>query len=301
MPVACPVCATENPDGAKFCLNCGSRLQQVGVGQRERKFVVTLFADLVGSTALGEREDPEVVQTLIQRAFGVLAREVDRHGGTVDKLMGDGMLALFGVPAVHEDDPARAVNAALAMQAALGELNRELAAEGRPQLAMRVGIEAGEVLVHIERPPDLPDRMVTGDSANTAARLQSAAEPGGVVVGPSVQAATATVIEYETLEPLTLKGKADPVPAFRALASRSEHEGGPGRSGLEVPLIGRVEELATLHQTLRAAVDAGRPRLVTVLAPAGVGKSRLAHEFHEATGKLQPPPRWLRGRALAYG
>src|SRR5262249_19435739 len=150
------------------------------------KFVAMLFADLVGSTSLGEREDPEVVQDLVAGTFSRLATEIERFGGTVDKIMGDAILALFGVPAAHEDDPERAVRAALEMQAVLVGLNAEAGAAGRLRLALRMGIEAGEVMVTLERPPDLPDRMVTGDAANTASRLQSAAEPGTVVVGPAV-------------------------------------------------------------------------------------------------------------------
>src|SRR5205814_2830766 len=166
-----------------------------------------LFADLVGSTALGEREDPEIVQGLIGRTFAKLAAEVERFGGTVDKVMGDAILAVFGVPAAHEDDPERAVRAALEMQAVMADLNREAVRAARAELGVRIGIEAGEVVVHLERASDLPDRMLTGDAVNTASRLQAAAEPGRIVVGPTVYAATRSVVEYRELTPVELKGK----------------------------------------------------------------------------------------------
>ncbi|HEY7705341.1 MAG TPA: AAA family ATPase [Acidimicrobiia bacterium] len=297
--MACPVCATENPDGAKFCLNCGARLEQAPDARRERKYVAILFADLVGSTTMGEIEDPEVVQTLISRAFERLVAEVERHGGTIDKIMGDGILALFGVPASHEDDAERAVRAGLAMQDALSSLNGELAGEGRSELQMRIGVESGEVLVYLERPEHLPDRMVTGDSANTAARLQAAAEPGTVVVGPGGYAATRQAIAYEELLPLRLKGKSEAVPAWRA-KSVGGAQGERPKLGLESSLVGRDEELEMLAAALEEVSADRRPGLVTVIGPAGVGKSRLAAEFRlqaQATRTV----RWLRGRALPYG
>ena len=165
----------------------------------ERKFATALFADLVGSTTLAEQEDPEVVQAVVGRAFDRFAEEIARYEGLLEKFMGDAILAVFGVPRAHEDDADRAVRAALEMQAVLSELNRGFADEGKPQLAMRIGVEAGEVLVDVERASGPRDRMLTGDAVNTASRLQSAAEPGRVIVGPGVYEATRDVIEYREL------------------------------------------------------------------------------------------------------
>ena len=198
----CPSCGTENGDGAKFCSECGASLAKSEPRRKERKFATALFADLVGSTALAEREDPEVVQSVVGRTFDRLSEEIARYEGLLEKFMGDAVLAVFGVPRSHEDDAERAVRAALEMQAVLSELNRGFAAEGKPTLAMRIGVEAGEVLVDVERAAGRHDRMLTGDAVNTAARLETSAEPGHIVVGPGVYASTKDVIEFRELTAL---------------------------------------------------------------------------------------------------
>ena len=215
--------------------------------------------------------------------------------------MGDAVLAVFGVPRAHEDDAERAVRAALEMQAVLSELNRGFAAEGKPTLSMRIGIEAGEVLVDLERAAGPRDRMLTGDAVNTAARLQTAAEPAQIVVGPGVYAGTKDVIEYREMEPLALKGKAEPVPAWRALRMKARTRGERPRLGLEARLVGRDEELAVLKQTLHRVETEGRPALVTVVGTAGVGKSRLVAELERHVEGLPETVYWRRGRCLAYG
>jgi class 3 adenylate cyclase/tetratricopeptide (TPR) repeat protein len=255
----------------------------------------------VGSTELAEREDPEVVQALVSRAFDRLSAEIERYGGLIEKFVGDAVLAVFGVPSAHEDDPERAVRTGLEMHAVLSELNHSFAAEGRPELEMRIGVEAGEVLVDLERAGGTRDRMLTGDAVNTAARLQSSAEPGHVVVGPAVYASTKQVIDYRDLEPLDLKGKAGPVPAWTALRVRARRRGERPPLGLEARLVGRDEELAVLKQTLQRVESEGRPALVTVLGNAGVGKSRLAWEFAKYVEGLPQILYWRRGRSLAYG
>jgi class 3 adenylate cyclase/tetratricopeptide (TPR) repeat protein len=296
----CPSCGEENPEHARFCLSCATPLQ-VATARHERKFATALFADIVGSTALAEREDPEVVQSLIGRAFERLSGEIERYGGLIEKFVGDAVLAVFGVPSAHEDDPERAVRAAFEMQAVLSELNRSFASEGRPQLAMRIGVEAGEVLVDLERAGGARDRMLTGDAVNTAARLQAAADPGRVVAGPTVFAGTKEVIEYRELAPLDLKGKAGPVPAWEALRIKARRRGERAPLGLESRLVGRDEELAVLKQTLRRVESEGRPALVTILGNAGVGKSRLAWEFTKYVEGLPQILYWRKGRSLAYG
>jgi class 3 adenylate cyclase/tetratricopeptide (TPR) repeat protein len=299
--LVCSSCGIQNPDGAKFCNGCGTALAQAEPRRKERKYATALFADIVGSTGLAEREDPEVVQAVVGRTFDRLAEEIARYEGLLEKFMGDAVLAVFGVPRAHEDDAERAVRVALEMRAVLSELNRGFEAEGKPTLAMRIGIEAGEVLVDVERAAGPRDRMLTGDAVNTAARLQSAAEPGQIVVGPGVYASTKDVIEYRELEPLTLKGKAEPVPAWWVGRIKARTRGERPRLGLEAHLVGRDEELTVLKQTLRRVETEARPTLVTVVGPAGVGKSRLVAELERHVDGLPHDVYWRRGRCLAYG
>jgi class 3 adenylate cyclase/tetratricopeptide (TPR) repeat protein len=299
--ITCPSCGTENPEGARFCNTCGSALAVAEPRRKERKFATALFADLVGSTTLAEEEDPEVVQSVVGRAFDRMAEEIARYEGLLEKFMGDAVLAVFGVPRAHEDDAERAVRASIEMHAVLSELNRGFAAEGKPTLEMRIGIEAGEVLVDLERASGPRDRMLTGDAVNTAARLQSSAEPDHTLVGPAVYTGTKDVIEYRELEPQALKGKAEPVPAWQVLRIKARTRGERPHLGLESRLVGRDEELAVLKQTLQRVESEGRPALVTIVGPAGVGKSRLVMELERFAEGLPQIVYWRRGRCLAYG
>ena len=298
---ACPACGHENPEESRFCNACGAAMASAQTSRKERKFATALFADLVGSTSLNEREDPEVVQSVIGRTFDRFSQEIGRYEGLLEKFMGDGLLAVFGVPRAHEDDAERAVRAALDLQDILAELNRGFAAEGKPVLQMRIGLEAGEVLVDVDRALGPRDRMLTGDAVNTAARLQSAAEPNQIVAGASVYAGTKEVIEYAEIEPLVLKGKAEPVPAWRVLRIKARTRGERARLGMEAELTGRNEELAVLTQTFHRVQTDDRPALVTVIGPAGVGKSRLVAELERHVEGLTDLAYWRRGRCLAYG
>ena len=258
------------------------RLRRAGPGlpsRKERKLATALFADVAGSTALAEREDPEVVQALFERAFERAEREIERHGGLLEKFIGDAILAVFGVPVAHEDDPERAIRSALAVQAEIGALARELEGEGRPPLALRIGIETGAILVDVDRVGGARHRMLTGDAVNTAARLEQAAGPGQVVVGPGAHAATAELFEYDALPPLDLRGKAAPVPAWRAVRARPAVRGVRTPLRFQAHLVGRDAELRSWRGRCADARTSGRPQLVTVVGPAGIGKSRLAHEF----------------------
>src|SRR5918992_1241345 len=210
-PVAegsCATCGAAVAAGARFCAECGAPVAATASpgaapdSGRERKVATLLFADLVGFTALNETHDPEVIEAVVGEAFERLSEEVRRYEGLVEKFAGDAMLAVFGVPAVHEDDAERAVRAAFEMQGAMADLRAELEAEGRPALALRIGVETGEVLANRQRAASERDRIVTGDAVNTAARLEQAAVPGAVVVGPGTYAATRETFEYEELEPL---------------------------------------------------------------------------------------------------
>jgi class 3 adenylate cyclase/tetratricopeptide (TPR) repeat protein len=305
---ACRSCGASLAADARFCASCGTPVaaasgplaaESPDTG-RERKVATMVFADLVGFTSLNESSDPELVQALVTRAFDRLSAEVVRYEGTVEKFAGDAMLAVFGVPATHEDDAERAVRAALEMQAAMSELAAELRTEGRPELALRIGVETGEVLVDLGRAQGERDRIVTGDAVNTAARLQQVAAPGTIVVGPFTYAATRDVVEYDELPPTALKGKALPVAAWRAVAVKARRGGVRPSLGIEAPLIGRDEEMSLIKETVRRTVSDGRPHLVTVIGSAGVGKSRLTWELEKYLDGLPETFYWRKGRCLAY-
>jgi class 3 adenylate cyclase len=304
---ACRVCGAELAPGARFCASCGTAVQEnTGEAQpatepdRERKVATLLFADLVGYTSLSEGHDPEIIEAVVGRAFDRLSAEVERYEGLVEKFAGDAMLAVFGVPTVHEDDAERAVRAAFEMQQAMTDLGAELAAEGRPQLQLRIGVETGEVLANRQRAATDRDRIVTGDAVNTAARLQQAASPGEIVVGSATYAATREVVEYEELPAQILKGKALPIVAWRATRVRAGRGGRRATLGLEAPMVGRDEELSLLKETVRRTTAEGRPHLVTVLGSAGVGKSRLTWELEKYLDGLPESFHWRKGRCLAY-
>src|SRR5215212_5130765 len=237
----CPVCAQENPDGFRFCGACGASLAPAArrTGQ-ERKVVTVLFCDLVGFTARSDKADPEDVGALLRPYHARLRAEIERRGGTLDKFIGDGVMAVFGAPVAHEDDPERAVRCALGMLAAIEELNQ---AHPSLDLAIRIGITTGEALVRLG--PDQQSEGVVGDVVNTASRLEGVAPAGGVVVGEATFRATRRLFDYQELGAVQVKGKADPVPIWRLLGARS-------RTGIEAmrragtPFVGRQAELALL-------------------------------------------------------
>ena len=308
--LSCAACGGPIPPSGRFCPACGTPVAPGPAGsaseeerpapQRERKVATLLFADLVGFTSLGESHDPEVVGAIVSQVFARLGAEIARYEGTIEKHAGDAMLAVFGVPSIHEDDPERAVRAALEMQGAMVELAAELRAAGRPETSLRIGIETGEVLADLSRLGGERDLFVTGDAVNTAARLQQAAAPGSVVVGPATYAATRDVVEYEELLPTALKGKAIPVAAWRAIAVKARRGGVRTPLGIESPVVGRDAEIAILKETVRRTVADGRPHLVTVIGAAGVGKSRLTWELEKYLDGLPETYHWRKGRCLAY-
>jgi class 3 adenylate cyclase/tetratricopeptide (TPR) repeat protein len=325
---ACPSCATENPDDARFCMSCGSTLARIcpscgapapeearfcmscgsvldpgatatpvappaaDAPPEERRQVTVLFADLSGYTAVAERMDPEAVKSLVDRALRRLGEEVVRFGGTVDKYIGDNVMALFGAPVAHEDDAERAVRAALSMQAAMDEINTWTAED--IAFALRVGINTGEVLAGAVG----GDYTVTGDTVNVASRLQSVGAPGAVTVGERTARATLQAVNYEPLEPLTLKGRSEPVAAWEAIGLVTAQ---PGRRGFldESPLVGRDDELGVLESVFTRINRERTPHMVTVVGEAGVGKSRLLREFER---QIEGRGATLRtGRCLPYG
>lgn len=261
--------------------------------------VTILFADIVGSTVLGEQHDPEDLAELMGRALAAMTRGVEAAGGTVGRLMGDGLLAFFGAPVSHEDDPLRAVRAALAIRTAVAGLSAELTAAGGPALQVRVGLNSGLVVVGQVGSDVFSEYTTMGDAANTAARMQSAAGPDEVFVSAATAELLRHAVALEPVGELVLKGKAQPVAAFKVVGEAPE----PGAStrGLEgrsAPLIGREAELARLVAWYDDAVAARRLVWVTLVGDAGIGKSRLTQAFADAVAARSPAPTVLRARAL---
>jgi predicted ATPase/class 3 adenylate cyclase len=262
-------------------------------GGETRKVVTIVFADVTGSTALGERLDPEALRRVMSRYFDRMAAVIESHEGTVEKFIGDAVMAVFGIPRLHEDDALRAVRAAAEMDAALGELNAELERDHGVGLAARVGVNTGEV---VAGDPTGGQRLVTGDAVNVAARLEQAAAPGEVLLGEPTYRLVKDAVDVEPVAPLELKGKSEPVPAYRLSGVRDTGLGHARR--LDSPMVGRAKELDLLQRALERATSERTAHLFTLLGPAGVGKSRLVLEFLRgpAAGATV-----LRGRCLSYG
>jgi class 3 adenylate cyclase/tetratricopeptide (TPR) repeat protein len=263
----------------------------------ERRQVTVLFADLSGYTAVSERMDPEAVKGLVDRCLRRLGEEVTRYGGTVDKYIGDNVMAIFGAPVAHEDDEDRAVRAALGMQGAMGEINAGLTARHGASFQLRVGINTGEVLAGA-----IGDGYtVIGDTVNVAARLQAAARPGTVTVGERTYRATSEQVEYTVLEPLQLKGKAAAVPAWEAVGLVAAQPTRRTRARAATPLVGRDDELSLVESLYGRVTRERRPHLVTLVGQAGVGKTRLLHEFRARVEGAEQAPAFREGRCLPYG
>jgi class 3 adenylate cyclase/tetratricopeptide (TPR) repeat protein len=263
----------------------------------ERKLVTILFADAIGSTSLGDRLDPERLRAVLDAYFTAMAAPVQSWGGTVEKFIGDAVMAVFGVPAVREDDVERALNAAMEMMQRLGELNRDLHSRHGVTLQMRIGVNTGEVVTGA--PTEDNQRLVSGDPVNVAARLQAEAEPDTILAGERTYLAARHAFVFGDPLDFQLKGKPDHVRARRVLSRVAEPT--RGVPGLTTPLVGRATELQALFGLLDEVADAKRPRLVTVLGPAGVGKSRLVQDFIAAAKNQHPRVRVLKGRCLAAG
>jgi class 3 adenylate cyclase/predicted ATPase len=272
--LVCASCGTENPDRAKFCLECAAPLAGAAPPREARKVVSVVFCDVVGSTALGESGDPELVRGLLARYFQRMKAIAESHGGTVEKFIGDAVVAVFGVPVVHEDDALRAVRTAFAMQQGLREL----------ELDARIGVNSGEVVT------GTAEWLATGDAVNVAARLQQAAEPGEVLLGAATLALVGGAVDVERLAPVAAKGKGEPVEAYRLAAVRD----------LERPLggafVGREREHRLLREAFELAVSSRACHLFTLLGAAGVGKSRLVAEVLAGLDATV-----VRGRCLSYG
>lgn len=288
----CSRCGNDNADGARFCSACGNELAARET-REERKIVTVLFVDLAGFTARADHLDPEDVRAILTPYYARLRAEIEVFGGTVEKFIGDAVVGVFGAPLAHGDDPERAVRAALSVRDAIAEMN---AGDQQLDLQVRIAVNTGEAIVSLGARPELGEGMVAGDVINTASRLQNVAPTGGIMVGEATFRATRSVVEYRAVEPMTVKGKSEPVRGWLALGSTTT----PGeRSVATMPMVGRVRETAILQGIFDGVVAEQRPHLMTVFGEAGVGKTRLASEF---TAQLeQDGARVLRGRSLPYG
>ncbi|MEN3312144.1 MAG: hypothetical protein V7645_1473, partial [Actinomycetota bacterium] len=290
--VLCPNCGEENPEKFRLCGFCGTALAPTLPPQEVRKTVTIVFSDLKGSTAMAEKLDSEAVREVMSRYFDEMRGALERHGGTIEKYIGDAIMAVFGLPRVHEDDALRAVRAAVEMRERLAALNEELDQRWGVTIGNRTGVNTGEV---VAGDVTTGQRLVTGDTVNTAARLEQAAPTCEVLIGEATYRLVRHAVEVEPVEPLELKGKAERVPAYRLVSAR-EAESVERRH--DSPLVGRARELAVLADELAASARDSSCRLVTLIAQAGVGKSRLIEEFVHAA---QPDARVLKGRCLPYG
>src|SRR5438093_3662215 len=292
MPL-CANCGQDNPEGARFCSACGRPLEAAAPPREVRKVVTIVFSDVTGSTSLGERLDPESMRRVMARYFEEMKAALESHGGTVEKFIGDAVMAVFGIPVLHEDDALRAVRAALEMRERLDRLNEDLERDRGLSILTRTGINTGEV---VAGDPASGQTLVTGDPVNVAARLEQAAQPGEILIGEGTHRLLRDAVDAERIAPLSLKGKGEPVAAFRL------HQVRPGaeavRRRIDSPMVGRDRQLSLLNQTFDAAAMDRACHLFTVIGSPGVGKSRLVQEFVAAISERATV---LRGRCLPYG
>ncbi|MDP8956584.1 MAG: AAA family ATPase [Actinomycetota bacterium] len=287
----CPNCGEENPDKFRLCGYCGTKLAAT-VLQEVRKTVTIVFSDLKGSTTLGETLDTETLREVLNTYFREMQAVLERHGGRVEKFIGDAIMAVFGLPRLHEDDALRAVRAAHEMQLRLRSLNDELDRRWGVRLENRTGVNTGEV---VAGDVTTGQRLVTGDAVNTAARLEQAAPAMEILVGEPTYRLVRDAVQVEPVEPLDLKGKAEPVPAYRLIGVT----GGEGFSRrLDAPMVGRRDEIALLTKTFERAIASRACQVVTILGQAGGGKSRLTQEF---INRIAEDAEVLTGRCLPYG
>ena len=297
--LTCPACGKELPGEFPFCPFCGAPLteQPSAPVQEERKVVTVLFCDLVGFTAASEAADPEDVRSRIRPYHARLRQEIERYGGTVEKFIGDAVMAVFGAPVAHEDDAERAVRAGLRVLEAIEELN-----EVDPTLALqvRIGIDTGEAVVALGARPEEGEGIVTGDVVNTASRLEGAAPINGIAASEATYRATDRIFDYEELEPAAVKGKPEPLTIFRPLASRARFGSDVTRTHA-TPLVGRELEKSLLIGTFERATQQRSCQLVTIVGEPGVGKSRLCAELFHHLEDRPGLTRWRQGRCLPYG
>jgi class 3 adenylate cyclase/tetratricopeptide (TPR) repeat protein len=304
---SCPACGSPNPSSVRFCGECGAPLLPEAVAlvaptvpareapATERRLVSVLFADLVGFTPLSESRDAEEVRDLLSRYFEQARTVIERYGGTVEKFIGDAVMAVWGAPVAMEDDAERSVRAALDLVASVSALGQEV---GALELKARAGVLTGEAAV---MPGGVSQGLVAGDLVNTASRVQSVAEPGTVLVGESTKRASEAAIAYEDAGSHELKGKSEPMPLWRALRVVAGARGAMRSSALEAPFVGRDRELRLVKELFHGSADEKKAQLASVTGIAGIGKSRLSWEFEKYIDGLAEEAFWHRGRCLSYG
>jgi predicted ATPase/class 3 adenylate cyclase len=308
LTAVCPSCGTPSTPGKRFCADCGAPLAgspnsaDVTITPRvdpaaiaERRICSILFCDLVGFTPLSETRDPEDVRELLSRYFDLARTIIGRYGGVIEKFIGDAVMAVWGAPSASEGDAERAVRAAFDVVDAVGALGREI---GLDSLAARAGVVTGEVAVTVGA---IGQGMVAGDTVNTAARVQAAADPGCVLVDEGTWRVARGSIAFDEAGQYNLKGKADLVPLWRAQRVVSGAAGSQRIDGLEAPLVGRDNDLRLIKDMFHTSADRRSARLVSVVGPAGVGKTRLGWEFYKYIDGLATVAAWHRGRCLSYG
>jgi class 3 adenylate cyclase/tetratricopeptide (TPR) repeat protein len=283
----CPSCGAENRDEARFCDACGAALA-AEPARESRKTVTVLFCDVTGSTALGERIDPESLRNVMARYFETAKEAIERHGGTVEKFIGDAVMAVFGVPVVHEDDALRAVRAADDLRRALVPLNDELEQRFQTRLQLRTGVNTGEVVTGTE------ERLATGDAVNVAARLEQAAQPGEILIGEETLRLVRGAVEVESVAPVSAKGKSQRLAAYRFV---SIDQGPAAARTHTAPMVGRERQRHLLEEAFANVAADKTCQLFTVLGTAGVGKSRLVAEFLDGLDGATV----VTGRCLSYG
>ena len=293
---SCWSCGSELPPAARYCSSCGARARDTLQVHEERKVVTVLFVDLVGSTAQGDRRDPEDVRATLVPFYDGLRVDIERYGGRVEKFIGDAVMALFGAPVTHEDDPERAVRAALDIRVTIARLN----AERDLSLQVRISVSTGEAVVDL-RALEEGHGMAAGDVMNTGFRLAEAAPINGILVDETTYRATQQVIEFREADPVRAKGKAVPLLVWEVAASRGGFgDVDPRRPRL--PFVGRRDALQELDDALERARGGERAQLVNVIGVAGIGKSRLVLEFaSELHARPEEILYWRQGRSLPYG
>ncbi|MGH2712085.1 MAG: AAA family ATPase [Actinomycetota bacterium] len=296
--ITCAKCGAENPAGNRFCGSCGAELKAEAADVREeRKVITVLFADLAGFTGKAEQLDPEDVRAMLSPYYALLRERIEGLGGTVEKFIGDAVVGLFGAPVTHEDDPERAVRAALDIRDSVAERNED---DPELDLHVRIGVNTGEALVALGARPLEGEGMASGDVVNTAARLQTAAPVDGILVGEVTHRATSGVIEYRQADSVDAKGKTEPVKAWEAVQARS-------RLGVDVvhesrtQLVGREREVEVLTGALSRTREERSPQLVTLVGEPGIGKSRMVQELLEIVDRDDELIYWRQGRSLPYG